>query len=306
MNLHSNARSCPKSRLMIVERAAVCSAEQTAASFGVSPRTVHKWRARYREGGLEALADRSSRPRAQPRRTDPQREELICSLRRCRLTGPKIAQALKMPRSTVAAVLKRAGLARLRHLEPPETARRYERSHPGELIHIDTKKLGRIQGVGHRITGDRRGRPRGIGWEFVHVAIDDASRLAYVEVLPNERADTAVGFLHRAGAFYRRHGLRVRQVMSDNGSAYISHLFAAACQSLRLRHLRTKPYTPQTNGKAERLIQTLLREWAYAVPYTSSRLRNAALPRWLRYYNHHRPHAGIAGTTPAARLRQLA
>jgi transposase InsO family protein len=210
-----------------------------------------------------------------------------------------------MPRSTVASVLKRAGLARLRDLEPHQPVRRYERSHPGELIHFDTKKLGRIRGVGHRITRDRRDRCRGIGWEFVHVAIDDASRLAYVEVLPNERADTAVGFLHRALAFYRRHGLTVRQVMSDNGSAYVSHLFAATCQRLRLRHLRTKPYTPQTNGKAERIIQTLLREWAYAIPYSSSRLRTAALPRWLRYYNHHRPHAGIGGQTPSARLRQL-
>jgi transposase InsO family protein len=305
MNLHSNARSCPKSRLTMVERAAVFSAEQTAASFGVSPRTVHKWRARYREGGPEGLADRSSRPRTQPNRTDPEREELICRLRHCRLTGPQIAQALKMPSSTVASVLKRAGLARLRDLEPPEPVRRYERSDPGELIHVDTKKLGCIRRVGHRITKNRRDTVRGAGWEFVHVAIDDASRLAYVEVLPNEQADTTVGFLLRAMAFYRRHGLKIRQIMSDNGPAYISRVFAAACQRFRIRHLRTKPYTPQTNGKAERLIQTLLREWAYVIPYNSSRRRTAALPRWLRYYNHHRPHAGIGGLTPLARLQQL-
>ena len=283
MNLHSNARSCPKSRFTMVERAAVCSAEQTAASFGVSTRTVHKWRARYRDGGLEALKDRSSRPREQPNQTEPEWVGLICRLRHCRLTGPQIAKALRMPRSTVASVLKRAGLARLRDLEPHQPVRRYERSHPGELIHFDTKKLGRIRGVGHRITRDRRDRCRGIGWEFVHVAIDDASRLAYVEVLPNERADTAVGFLHRALAFYRRHGLTVRQIMSDNGSAYVSHLFAATCQRLRLRHLRTKPYTPQTNGKAERIIQTLLREWAYARSCRSSSRPDRMLAPWLDY-----------------------
>jgi transposase InsO family protein len=305
MNLHSNARTTPRSRYDLVQRAALCSVEQSAADFAVSARTVAKWRARFRHGGLEALADRSSRPRRQPNRTQPEREELICRLRRCRLTGPQIAQALKMPRSTVAAVLKRAGLARMRDLDQKQPVRRYERSLPGELIHVDTKKLGRIQGVGHRITKDRRDRSRGVGWEFVHVAIDDASRLAYVEVLPDERADTTVGFLHRALAFYRRHGLRVRQVMSDNGSAYVSHLFAATCQRLRIRHLRTKPYTPQTNGKAERLIQTLLREWAYPIPYNSSKRRAEALPRWLQYYNHHRSHAGISGQTPAARLCQL-
>ena len=305
MNLHSNARTTPKSRYELVQKAAICSAEQIAADFAISARTVAKWRARFQHGGVEGLADRSSRPREQPNRTDPEREELICRLRRCRLTGPQIAQALKMPRSTVAAVLKRAGMARLRDLEPKPPVRRYERSQPGELIHIDTKKLGRICRVGHRITKNRRDTVRGAGWEFVHVAIDDASRLAYVEVLPNERADSAVGFLLRTLAFYHRHGLRVRQVMSDNGSAYISRAFAAACQRFRIRHLRTKPYTPQTNGKAERLVQTLLREWAYVVSFTSSRRRTSALPRWLRYYNRQRPHGGLGGVTPLARLHQL-
>lgn len=306
MNLHSNARSCPKSRLTMVQRAAACSTEQIAADFGVSTRTVRKWRARYREGGLGSLVDRSSRPRTQRYRTDPQREALIGRLRRCRLSGPRIAQALKMPRSTVACVLSRAKMSRLRDLEPPEPLRRYERSCPGELIHLDTKKLGRIHRLGHRITKNRRDTIRGVGWEFVHVAIDDASRLAYVEVLPNERADTTAGFLYRAVAFYRRHGLTIRQVMSDNGPGYISRLFAAMCQRFCIRHLLTRPYRPQTNGKAERFIQTLLREWAYLIPYNSSRFRTAALPRWLQYYNHHRPHAGISGNTPAARLRQLA
>jgi transposase InsO family protein len=302
MNLHSNARTTPRSRLDLVIRSRTCSVERVAVDFSVSSRTVRKWRARFNSTGVEGLADRSSRPRRVPLRTDEPRCDLIRQLRRCRLTGPQIAKALRMPPSTVAAVLKRGGMERLSKLEPPRAENRYERSVPGELIHVDTKKLGRIKRVGHRVTGNRRDTTRGAGWEFAHVAIDDASRLAYVEVLPDERAESAVAFLHRALAFYRRHGLRVRQLMSDNGSAYLSRAFAVACQRLSIRHLRTRPYTPRTNGKAERFIQTLIREWAYAIPYASSRARTAALPRWLGYYNHHRPHAGIAGGTPYSRL----
>jgi transposase InsO family protein len=305
MNLHSNARTTPKSRFELVLRSATCSAEQVAADFAVSSRTVRKWRRRFAVAGRDGLVDRSSRPHRNAWRTDEPRSELIRQLRLCRLTGPQIAGALKMPRSTVAAVLKRSGMQRLRDLEPRRPVIRYERAVPGELIHVDTKKLGRIHGVGHRITGNRQDGTRGVGWEFAHVAIDDASRLAYVEVLPDEHPDTAVGFLYRALAFYRRHGLTVHQLMSDNGNAYLSHAFAAACQRFRIRHLRTQPYTPRTNGKAERLIQTLLREWAYAIPYASSRARTAALTRWLGYYNRHRPHAGIGSTTPYSRLRAL-
>jgi transposase InsO family protein len=218
------------------------------------------------------------------------------------MTGAQIAQGLKMPRSTVARILRQEGLGRIKYLDPPEPAVRYEKKLPGQLLHLDIKKLGRIRGLGHRVTGDRRRRARGVGWEFVHVCIDDASRLAYVEILPAETADRCAGFLQRALAFYRGHGIRVRAVMTDNARAYLSHAFEAVCQRHRLRHLRTRPYRPCTNGKAERFIQTLLREWAYARPYTSSRKRAELLPRWLSYYNHRRPHGGIKGQTPISRI----
>jgi transposase InsO family protein len=208
-----------------------------------------------------------------------------------------------MPRSTVAAVLKRAGLSRIKDLDPPPKILRYEREHPGELIHLDIKKLGRIERIGHRIHGDRRTRVRGAGWEFVHVAIDDASRVAYIEVLANEQATTTAGFLRRALIFFRQHGIRkVERVMTDNGSAYVSHLFAALCAARSLRHIRTRPYRPCTNGKAERFIQTMLREWAYKHPYPSSKRRTAALARWLRYYNHRRPHGALNGQSPRSRV----
>jgi transposase InsO family protein len=207
-----------------------------------------------------------------------------------------------MPRSTVARVLDRAGLSRLRDLEPPQPVIRYEREHPGELIHLDVKKLDRIVKLGHRMTGNRRDTTDGAGWEYAHVAIDDASRLAYVEVLANEQATTTAGFLRRALAFFRRHGIHVERVMTDNGSAYVSHLFAEMCASHSIRHIRTRPYTPRTNGKAERFIQTMLREWAYARPYSSSRRRTAGLPRWLRYYNHLRPHGSLDHKAPISRV----
>ena len=304
MNIHSNARTCPNSRGTIVAhvKAKAWSADQ-AFAMGISTRTGFKWSRRFREDGPRGLLDRSSRPHRIPNLTGPTRTELVIKLRRCRLTALEIAKRLQMPRSTVSAVLKRAGLSRLRDLEPPEPVQRYEREAPGDLLHLDIKKLGRIRGgVGHRITGDRRDTSRGAGWEFVHVAIDDYSRLAYVEVLANEQAETTVGFLKRALIFFRRHHVRVKRVLTDNGSAYISNLFAELCAQRSISHKRTRPYRPCTNGKAERLIQTLLREWAYKRPYTSSRRRTAALPRWLDHYNHRRPHGSLGGKSPIARV----
>jgi transposase InsO family protein len=300
MNVHSRARTNPYSRALIVKRDAW--SEDQASALGVSLRTGFKWKARYREEGPAGLLDRSSRPHRMPGKTASEAEELIVLLRRCGLTAAEISRKLGLARSTVSAVLKRAGLSRLSDLEPIREVTRYERERPGELIHMDVKKLGRIRGIGHRITGDRRSRARGVGWEFVHVAIDDASRLAYVEVLANERSDTTVGFLRRALIFFRRHGIRVERVMTDNGSNYVSHLFAQHCAEHFLRHLRTRPYRPCTNGKAERFIQTLIRLWAYKRGYRSSKERTAALPAWLRYYNHRRPHAGLNGDTPASRV----
>ena len=305
MNLHSRARTCPASRALLVERMtrAAWSADQAAAALGVTPRTAFKWLRRYRAEGKEGLQDRSSRPRGLPSRTSEERSELVAQLRRSRMTGRQIARRLRMPRSTVAAVLKRVGLPRLRDLKPPEPVIRYQRDRPGELLHLDIKKLARFKRVGHRITGDRRGQSRGAGWEYAHVAIDDASRLAYVEVLANEQADTTAGFLRRALAFFRANGIRrIQRVMTDNGPAYLSHVFAELCQRRGLRHLRTRPFTPKTNGKAERFIQTILREWAYARAYHSSRLRTAALARWLTHYNHRRPHGALDGKTPISRV----
>lgn len=303
MNLHSRARTCPASRALIAQRLSRGAwSEDQAAVFGITQRTAFKWLARYRAEGEAGLRDRTSRPHRSPRLTSAARQELIVRLRRCRLTGQQIARGLRMPRSTVARVLKRAGLSRLRDLEPPPPVIRYERDRPGELIHLDVKKLARIVKLGHRMTGNRRDTTDGAGWEYAHVAIDDASRLAYVEVLANEQATTTAGFLRRALAFFRRHGISVQRVMTDNGSAYVSHLFAQLCGAHSLRHIRTRPYTPRTNGKAERFIQTMLREWAYARPYTSSRKRTAALPRWLRYYNHLRPHGSLNHQAPVSRV----
>jgi transposase InsO family protein len=219
------------------------------------------------------------------------------------MTGEEIAERLRLPRSTVASNLRRLGLGRLAALEPSEPARRYNRARAGELVHLDVKKLARFRRIGHRITGDRRGQSEGAGWEFVHVAVDDASRLAYVEVLPDEKRQSVTGFLVRALRWLRRQGIRVERVMTDNGSGYVSRLFGKACRRLRLRHIRTRPYTPKTNGKAERFIQTLLREWAYALPYRSSDTRAADLPRWLRHDNHERPHASLARQAPSAWLQ---
>lgn len=306
MNVHSLARTTPRSRALIVHRVQRegRSVAQTAQAFGISPRTVSKWLARHRASGTAGLMDRSSRPRRSPERLEPARVDLILQLRRCRQTSPQIARGLSMACSTVARELRRAGLHRLRLLDPPEPPRRYERRHPGELLHLDVKKLGRIGGrVGHRIHGDYRRRVRGVGWECAHVCVDDASRIAYVEVLPNEQAPVTMAFLERAVAFYRRLGIHVQEVMTDNGPAYLSQIFRLACRRLGCRHLRTRPYRPRTNGKAERFIQTLLREWAYARPYTHSWKRTRALRPWLRYYNHRRPHGSLDGRSPISRIR---
>ena len=303
MNIHKNARTTPQSRAEIVRRVVTLQqpARQVAAAFGISERTVRKWVARGRPQSGE-LGDRSSRPHGSPGQTPAELRELIAGLRRQRWTGAEIAHALVLSPATVARYLRRQGLARLSALEPPVPIVRYEYRQPGALVHLDIKKLGRIGRVGHRIHGDRRRRVRGIGWEFVHVAVDDATRLAYVEVLPDEQGVTCVQFLWRALAWFRRHGIRVRRLMTDNGSGYVAHVFAAASSSAHVRHLRIRPYTPRTNGKAERFIQTLLREWAYRWPYATSAARRSALRGWLHHYNWHRNHGSLQGCPPMSRL----
>jgi transposase InsO family protein len=275
-----------------------------AEAAGISRRTAHKWLARHSTG--EALNDRSSRPKRSPHRTPVEWQQMILLLRRTKMTGPQIARELKRPKATVARVLKRAGLDRLKKLETPEPPNRYEHRRPGSLVHLDVKKLGRISGfIGHRITGDRtKSRSkRGAGWDYVHVAIDDRTRIAYAEVLRDETAETTIGFLQRARAWYRTLGIRVRRILTDNGSNYIARRFAHEAERLRITHKRTRPYRPRTNGKAERFIQTLIREWAYAVPYLTSKLRSRALPRWLGYYNRSRPHGSLHGLPPFSRMR---
>jgi transposase InsO family protein len=317
MKVHANAPLGPKGRetmvLRVVDRG--WSVAQAAAAAGVSERTCRKWVARYRADGDAGLLDRSSAPRSIPHRTPDELVEVIVMLRKLRMTGAEIALCLAMALSTVSAVLARVGLGKLSRLEPPEPPNRYERRHPGELLHVDVKKLGRIHGgAGHRMVGHRRsqrqlsrnGRRVGAaGWEFVHVCVDDATRLAYVEVLADEQATTAVGFLRRAVAFYAAHGITVERVMSDNGACYRSTIHAFACRAMGLRHLRTRPYRPRTNGKAERFIRTLLTGWAYGALYGTSAERTAALDGWLWTYNHRRPHGALSHQAPIARLNQL-
>lgn len=305
MNVHSGARSCRASRVLLVERVSEgWSVEEAAAAAGLSRRSAFKWLRRYREHGAEGLSDRSSRPHQMPRRTPDEWQQIILELRQTRMTGARIAAQLGRPRSTVALILKRAGQERLRSPEPDEPVVRYQRENPGELLHLDVKKLGRIAGlIGHRITGDHSRKCRGAGWEYVHVAIDDASRLAYVEVLRDEKGLTSAGFLRRAFAWFARLGVRVERILTDNGSGYRSRRFAAACAAMTVRHKRTRPYRPQTNGKAERFIQTLLREWAYAMPYRNSSLRIRALRPWLRYYNRERPHGSLHSRPPFNQLK---
>jgi len=279
--------------------------EDVAQAAAVSERTVYRWIARYRAEGREGLRDRSCRARRIARRTPEGRAARIERLRRRqRLTGAQIAVRVGMPRSTVAAVLKRRGLERLSRLEPKPPVVRYERERPGDLLHLDIKKLGRFRRVGHRITGDRRRRHRRGGWEFAHVCIDDHSRLAYVEVLADETAPTAVAFLRRALRWFRRHGIQAQRILTDNGGCYVSNTFRLTCTELGVRHLRTRPYRPETNGKAERFIQTLLREWAYRRPYRTSNQRMKQLAPWLGYYNEQRPHGALAGLPPQSRIRR--
>ena len=307
MNLHSLARTCPASRALLVRRVRVegWAVAEAAAAAGISVRSAYKWLARARHEGAAGLVDRSSRPRRCPGKTEPAREAAVLELRALRMTGPVIAQRLKMPRSTVAGILRRHGQARLRALEPAEPPNRYERKRPGELIHVDVKKLGRIGRPGHRVHGDRTTRVRGIGWEFVHVCVDDATRLAYVEVLDDERGDTAAAFLRRAVAWFARRQITVERVLSDNGSCYVSDANRRVCAELGVAMRFTRPYRPQTNGKAERFIQTMLREWAYAATFQTSLQREQALRPWLRYYNLHRPHMALDGRAPVFRLNNL-
>jgi transposase InsO family protein len=313
MRLHANARTCPKSRRLLVERIeGGWSVMEAAAAAGITDRTARRWLRRWREEGPGGLLDRSSAPHRIPHKTPPARVAEIVRLRRLRMTAAGIAVALGMALSTVSAVLRRVGLGKRSRLEPPEPANRYERRRPGELIHIDVKKLGRILKPGHRVTGKRinarntytpDGRRIGdAGWESVHVCVDDHSRLAYAEVLTDEKAISAAGFLRRAVAFFATHGVKVERVMTDNGSPYRSQLHAQACRELGLRHLRTQPYRPRTNGKAERFIQTLLREWAYARLFHTSTERTAALQPWLNHYNYTRPHGALGHKPPGSRL----
>jgi transposase InsO family protein len=319
MKLHANAPLGPKGRATMVRRVLEegVALTEAAEAAGVSARTARKWVGRYRAQGDAGLLDRSSAPGRVHNATPTERVEVIAALRRLRMTGPQIAELLAMPTSTVSAVLTRVGLGRLSRLDPPEPVRRYERSRPGELIHVDVKKLGRIgpNGPGYRVTGRRRTNPkatdaagrrrRQVGWERVHVCVDDATRLAYAEVLPDEKATTAIGFLRRATAFYRSHGITVERLMTDNGPAYVSTAHAIACRALGVRHLRTRPRRPQTNGKAERFIRTMLGEWAYAAVYGSSPERAAALSGWLERYNFSRRHGALGHRPPIERLREL-
>jgi len=306
MKLHRNAKTTPRSRAEIVDRVRRqgWSVADAATHASVSVRTGYKWLARYRAEGSAGLEDRGSAPRRVKRRVSPYWVGRILDARRKRRTAPQIALRFSLAQATVSRVLSRNGLGKLRALEPIEPVVRYERERPGELVHFDVKKLGRIDGVGHRIHGDRRTRVRGIGWEFVHVAVDDKTRLAYSEVLPDERGLTAKGFLERVIRWFARRGIRIERVLSDNGSCYRSRHFLKACRLAGITAKKTRAYRPQTNGKAERFIQTLIRGWAYARAYSSSLRRTSALPEWLRYYNTERPHRALGDIAPLTCLRR--
>lgn len=307
MQIHGNAKTTPRSRYELVHRVEHegHAIEQVARAFGISRPTVRKWLRRWNEEGPRGLLDRSSAPHHIPHRTCTAIERRIARLRLKRWVAWRIARALELALSTVSAVLRRLGLGQLSALEPqPPAPRRYERETPGELLHVDIKKLGRIKGIGHRITGIRRHGNKGfLGWEYAHVCVDDHTRLAYVEVLDDERKESCSDFLVRAVRWFRQQQIQPESVMTDNGSGYRSKLWRDTCEQLDLRHLTTRPYTPRTNGKAERFIQSCLREWAYASPFTSSQQRRDALREWLRYYNTERPHRGIGMRPPRQRLR---
>ena len=308
MKLHANAALSLNKRRLLCDRVVAQGWTLTQAAAEASVRCARKWVGRYRADGELGLLDRPSTPATVANRTCERRVEAVAALRRLRFSGPEIAETLAMPLSTVSGILQRIGLGKLGRvgLEPAE---RYERERPGELIHIDVKKLGRIARPGHRMLGRQSAgghhrRSYEHGWEFVHIAIDDCTRLAYVEVLDDEKAITAAGFLRRAVAFYRRHGITVERLITDNGSAYRSTVHAIACRGLGIRHLRTRPYRPQTNGKAERFIRTLLGGWAYGALYRNSAERTAALDGWLNYYNHRRRHSALGHKPPIARLNE--
>lgn len=306
MNIHKNARLTPLRReeMALAVLQARLTKAQAARVYGVTSKVVSRWVDRYRAGGSEAMMDRSSRPKVIPGRIEPAVAERVIALRRKRLTGRHIAMETGVSPATVSRVLKRAGLSRMKDIEPAEPVVRYEYKEPGGLIHLDIKRLGRFDRVGHRITGDRTGQSnsRGVGWEYVHVCIDDASRIAFTDIFPDEKAISATAFLKAAVAYYLSLGITVTRVMTDNGSCYRARDFAKACKTLGLKHIRTRPYTPKTNGKAERFIQTALREWAYARAYPSSDTRKAHLPNWTHMYNWHRPHGSLQSKPPISRL----
>lgn len=304
MKVHANARLTPYARRLLVDR--ICQKGEpvaaVAATLGISERTAYKWLRRDRDG--ESLADRSSRPHRQPSRTPERTTRRIVKLRCRRLVGWEIAATLGVSRATVTRILKRHGLARIGDLERKPPIIRYERERPGELLHMDTKKLARFEAPGHRIHGNRSRHSDGAGYEFLHSIVDDCTRLAYNEVLPNERKETVLGFVERARDYYESQGIEIERLMTDNGSAYRSKLLNRYLDAADIRHIYTRPYTPRTNGKVERFIQTASRRWAYGVAYEHSNLRRDALPAWTDHYNHHRPHQGLSGLTPAQRLRE--
>lgn len=304
MNLHKHARLTPRGRALLVERVIKqgLRVEEAAHAAGVSVRTAYKWLRRYREEGLHGLQDRSSQPKCSPRATPPLVVEQVLMLRRERKTYREIALVVPVGLSTIARLMRRAGLHRLAELAPARPDNRYAYPHPGDLLHLDIKKLGRFWRPGHRVTGDRQGASDGAGWEFVHLAIDDHSRVAFGSIEGNERGSSACRALLQALRYYRGLGITFQRVMTDNGACYKSRRFRRLLRRLRLRHLRTRPYTPRTNGKAERLVQTALREWAYARSYDNSDQRRQAFPHWLHQYNWHRPHASLGYQPPISRL----
>ena len=304
MKIHKNARLTPKGREILVCRIVNegLRVEEAAQASGVSVRTAYKWLARYRAQGREGLEDGSSRPVRCPHRTSDKQREAILSLRRERRTYREISRRTGVAHSTVGRIVKQAGLNRLSHLDPAVAAHRYVYPHPGDLLHLDVKRLGRFARPGHRVTGDRRRHSKGAGWEYVHVAIDDHSRVSFACIQPAETAQSACSALIDTLRYFRTLGIAFTRVMTDNGSCYRSKRFAKLCRRLKLKHIRTRPYTPRTNGKAERFIQTALREWAYARAYDSSGQRGEYLPRWLHRYNWHRPHASLKYRTPIQSL----
>lgn len=307
MNLHSSAKTCPYSRALLVRRVRLLgwTVRSAAVAANISVRTAYKWLARFRTEGRAGLSDRSSRPRRVPSRTEAAVVAKVIDLRRSRLPATEVARQLAMPRSTVGLILRRKGLARWSSLEKKEPPRRYEIAEPGGLIHLDIKKLARIRGVGHRIHGDRTTRQKGIGWEYLHVSIDACTRSSYAEVLPSERKEHTAAFLQRALLHFNRLGVTAKRILTDNGKTYRSHPVRDICDSQGIKHGFTRPYRPQTNGKAERFIQTALREWAYRFAYQTSEQRSQALQAWLHHYNHHRPHSALAGQSPASRLNNV-